>query len=140
MHHSARPATKHAHARNRSSARASGAVTLRRMRIPGGNQVDRRRLLLPRDYLSEPDSFGRVRSVQRVVPDVGDAASAEVAWVQHALVAEWRRRGGRPSGAALGRTFGFSRQTFSRTVLGQRWMGEAVQAALVSALEGWPVT
>jgi hypothetical protein len=116
------------------------AVTLRRVRIPGGNHVDRRRQLLPRDYLTEPDAFGRARPVPRTMPAGGDPVSAEIAWVQHSLVAAWRRGGSRPTGAALGRRFGFSRQTFSRTVLGQRWMGEAVQAALVASLQGGPVT
>jgi hypothetical protein len=70
--------------------------------------------------------------VQSATPPGGDAVSARIALLQHELVAAWRGRGQTPSGAELGRRFGFSRQTFSRAVLGERWMGEAVQAALVS--------
>jgi hypothetical protein len=72
--------------------------------------------------------------VQPITPAGADHASAHIAWLQHRLVASWRLAGCKPSGAALGRRFGFSRQTWSRTVLGERWMGEAVQSALVSAM------
>lgn len=104
------------------------------MRRPGGNHLDRRRRLLPRDYLENPDGFGFERRPVYVVPEDGDETSAAVARLQHELVRSWRQRGCRPSGAALGRRFGFSKQTWSRTVLGQRWMGETVMTALVQAL------
>jgi hypothetical protein len=102
----------------------------------GPTSVDRRRRLLPRDYLTEPQAFGRERPVSSHVPPGGDEASALIAWLQHQLVRAWRQQGSRPSGARLGRHFDFSRQTFSRAVLGQRWMGEAVQAALIVAVSG----
>lgn len=90
--------------------------------------------MLPRDYLERPDGFGIDRAPRYVVPDDGDTTSAAVAQLQHELVRSWRNRGCRPSGAALGRRFGFSKQTWSRTVLGQRWMGETVMTALIHAL------
>ena len=96
--------------------------------------MDRRRRLLPRDYLSEPHAFGRDRTVRFVVPAEGDEASAAVARVQHELVLRWRAQGCRPSGARLGRTFDFSKQTWSRSTLGQRWMGESVMSALLAAI------
>jgi hypothetical protein len=99
--------------------------------------VDRRRRLLPRDYLSDPDAFGRNRAVQVIVPAGGDAQSAAIARVQHELVLRWRAQGCRPSGSRLGPSFGFSKQTWSRSTLGQRWMGEAVICALLAAIT-WP--
>lgn len=55
----------------------------------------------------------------------------EIALIQHQLVVGWRQNADAPSGAALAGRFGFSKQTFSRAVLGQRWMGETVMAALL---------
>jgi hypothetical protein len=107
---------------------------------PGGNHVDRRRLLLPRDYLADPAGFGQDRPARLRTPPDGDAPSARIAWLQHQLVAAWRRQGCKPSGAALGRAFGFSRQTISRSALGQRWMGEAVLAALLTAVRCPPAS
>lgn len=115
-------------------------LTLAGMRRPGGNHLDRRRRLLPRDYLARPDGFGLDCHPAFVVPADGDATSAAVAQLQHELVLQWRDRGGRPSGASMGRRFGFSKQTWSRTVLGQRWMGETVLTALVHALRSSDVT
>ena len=96
--------------------------------------MDRRRRLLPRDYLSDPDAFGRNRAVRFIIPAGGDAQSAAIARVQHELVLRWRAQGCRPSGSRLGRSFGFSKQTWSRSTLGQRWMGEAVICALLVAI------
>lgn len=118
----------------RANALRYGPITVAGVRRPGGNHVDRRRRLLPRDYLTEPHAFGRDRSVRFVVPAEGDEASAAVARVQHELVLRWRAQGCRPSGSRLGRTFGFSKQTWSRSTLGQRWMGESVMSALLAAI------
>jgi len=104
--------------------------------IPGGNQLDRRRHgLRPCDYLSDPALFGSVRPVARVVPAGGDEPASRVAWVQHRLVVQWRQCPGRRSGAAIAREFGFSRQTWSRTTLGERWAGQTVLTALLLALD-----
>ncbi|MDA8358140.1 MAG: hypothetical protein M0Z95_18025 [Actinomycetota bacterium] len=104
------------------------------MRLPGGNHLDRRRQLLPKDYLAPPDAFGVSSEGTTVVPSGGDEVSAEVARLQHHLVLAWRRAGCRPSGAAVARRFGFSRQTWSRTMLGERWMGETLMTALISSI------
>lgn len=104
------------------------------MRQPGGNHLDRRRRLLPRDYLDPPEAFGLRHPVRWVVPAAGDGTSQLVARVEHHLVIAWRSRPHRPSGAEMGRRFGFSRQTWSRTLLGERWMGETVMAAMLSVL------
>lgn len=109
------------------------AGTVRTMRRPGGNHLDRQRRLLPRDYLDPPEAFG-LRAPQRwVLPADGNRASQQVARVEHELVMLWRS-GRRPSGAEMARRFEFSRQTWSRTMLGERWMGETVMAALLSEL------
>lgn len=129
----------HPRAARRAELNATGspAGTVRGVRVPGGNHVDRRRRLLPRDYLADPHAFGRPgRRAITASPVDGDARSARIAALQHDLVTRWRRQGCRPSGASLGRAFGFSRQTWSRAILGERWMGEAVQAALVVAVLG----
>jgi hypothetical protein len=117
-----------------ANARRGCTVTGVGVRRPGGNHVDRRRRLLPRDYLSDPDAFGRNRAVRFIIPAGGDAESGAIARVQHELVLRWRAQGCRPSGSRLGRSFGFSKQTWSRSTLGQRWMGEAVICALLAGI------
>lgn len=104
------------------------------MRRPGANHLDKKRRLLPRDYLDPPWAFGRDVGARVRVPPGGDAVSGAIASIQHQLVVAWRRGGCRPTGAALGRRFGFSKQTFSKTVLGERWMGETLMAAVLDAL------
>jgi hypothetical protein len=104
------------------------------MRRPGGTHLDRQRSLLPADYAVDPHRFGRDPTLVFQVPPGGDARSREIALIQHQLVLGWRQRPDAPSGAALARRFGFSKQTFSRAVLGQRWMGETVMAALLYAV------
>lgn len=102
------------------------------------NHLDRRRLLVPSAYFAEPAAFGvRRGAVARLAPG-GDEVSAMVAQLQHELVVAWRARGCRPSGAALAGRFGFSKQTWSRTVLGQRWMGETVLVVLIRTLQDAP--
>lgn len=95
------------------------------MRVPGGNHVDRRRKLLPRDYLSDPHRFGRSLDVRIVVPPGGDGLSAVIACVQHMFVWHWIEVARRhPRSGEIHAVFGLSRQTWNRITLGQRWAGE----------------
>jgi hypothetical protein len=96
------------------------------------NHVDGRRALQPRAYLP-PHTFGMDPTAAVSAPTGGDDASARIAWLQHQLACRYRARGSRPSGAELGRTFGFSRSVFSESLRGNRWMGESVMAALLTA-------
>jgi len=100
--------------------------------------LDRRLALAPRDYVAEPARFGRDLRVELVMPAGGDPASAHAAWAQHQLVCEWRARGQRPPVAALARRFGFSKQTWSRTVVGERWAGQLLLTALMHAVQALP--
>lgn len=102
------------------------------MRRPGANHLDRQRLLLPRDYATDPYRYGRDPDIGFLVPPGGDVISAIVARTEHDLIVAWRRCDG-PSGAELSRRYGFSKQTWSRTILGQRWAGELVLVALLRA-------
>ncbi|QBI19640.1 hypothetical protein ER308_08805 [Egibacter rhizosphaerae] len=98
------------------------------------NHLDTRLRLTPRDYCAVgPHEFGHNETAEFVVPAGGNATSARIARVQHLLVCRWRAQGQRPSGAWLGRRWGFSRQVFSRSMLGERWAGNNVFAALVYA-------
>lgn len=97
------------------------------------NHLDARRTLRPCDYLDDPHAFGR-RPARLLIPDGGDAVSAEIARIQHHLVLAWRHRDFAPSAAALARRFGCGKQTISRSVLGHRWMGETVMAAVLHAV------
>lgn len=100
------------------------------MQIPGGNHLDRSRQLLPRDYLADdPFAFGRDPSARIHVPEHGDPRWARVAALEHRLMLQWRRSP--RSGAEMARLWGCSRQTWSRTVLGERWAGELLLAALL---------
>lgn len=100
------------------------------MQIPGGNHLDRSRRLQPRDYvIGNPFAFGRDESAQFTVPEGGDRRWARVAELEHRLVLRWRQSG--ISGAEMARQWGCSRQTFSRVVLGERWAGELLLAALL---------
>lgn len=67
------------------------------------------------------------------VPPGGDELSMRIALEQHRLVCAWHGGGRRPTVAALGRRFGISKQTFSKTARGARWAGETVLAALSHA-------
>ena len=78
--------------------------------------------------------FGVDPTAHVIVPPGGDRRSAEVARVQHHLAMAWRRHSGPRSAVLLGERFGFSKQTLSRSLLGQRWMGEAVMAAIIEAI------
>lgn len=94
------------------------------MRRPGGTHLDRQRSLLPADYAVDPHRFGHDPTLRFRVPPGGDRVSMEVARTQHRLVLAWRSNVEPPTGAGLVRPFRFSKQTLSRAVLGQRWMGE----------------
>jgi hypothetical protein len=96
------------------------------------NHVDGRRNLQPRAYFPA-HAFGTDPRARLSVPEDGDDASARIAWLQHQLACRYRAAGSRPSGAELGRRFGFSRSVFSESLRGNRWMGETVMAALLSA-------
>jgi hypothetical protein len=104
------------------------------MYIPGGNHVDRRRQLLPRDYVrGGPYGFGVDADAVFYVPVGGDPVWCRVAELEHRLILRWRAREDGPSGAAIARRWGCSKATFSRTVLGERWAGELLLAALLEA-------
>jgi hypothetical protein len=105
---------------------AHAAMTLR-------GPVDDRRQLRPLDYCQPPAAFGHAMHAVFLVPDGGDPVSMEIARFIHVVICAWRRTPGAPSGAALGRAFGFSRQTWSATVLGRRWPGHTVLSAAVLA-------
>ncbi|MCU1690734.1 MAG: hypothetical protein JWN20_2662 [Jatrophihabitantaceae bacterium] len=104
---------------------------------PGGNHVDRRRKLTPREYLTNPHGFGRETQAQFLVPPGGDGVSAEIARVQHALVLAWRSARPAGSGSQDARAFGVSPSTWSRSVLGERWLGETVMAAVLHRTVTW---
>jgi hypothetical protein len=97
--------------------------------------IDARRQLLPADYIAPAGAFGIDRRAGVVVPPGGDEVSARTARIQHQLVVVWNGQTPRPSGAALAREFGFSRQTFSRCRLGQQWAGQTVLCAVIDALQ-----
>lgn len=104
------------------------------MRSPSRTALDRRRTLTPRSYADDPWRFGIDHALGFAVPPGGDATSRDLAEVQHRLICAWRHAGCRPSGAEIGRRWQFSKQTWSRTTLGQRWAGETVLAALITEL------
>ena len=102
-------------------------------RVRPANHVDARLGRPPRDYAEQPYRFGEDPHVRFRAPVGESSAAAHAARVQHLLVVGWRAQSGRPSGTQLGRRFGFSKQTFSRVVRGERWAGSVVFAALVHA-------
>lgn len=104
------------------------------MRSPSQTALDRRRTLTPRAYADDPWRFGIDQTLGFAVPPGGDATSRHLAEIQHRLICAWRQAGCRSSGAEIGRRWRFSKQTWSRTTLGQRWAGETVLAALISEL------
>lgn len=96
--------------------------------------IDARRTLTPRDYLERPQLFGEAHDARFTCPADGDRVSLEVSRMLHVCVCAWRRAPHRRSGAALGREFGFSRQTWSDVTRGNRWPGHTVLIALISSL------
>ena len=120
--------------RGSRGCRQAGCPHRHRVRIPGGNHLDRQLRLRPCDYvLGGPQRFGST-AARFAVPPGGDVRSMRLAAIQHELVLAWRANGG-PSGAELARRWGFSRQTWSRTVLGQRWAGAVGLAALLEGAQ-----
>lgn len=101
------------------------------VRRPGGNHLDRKLALTPAEYAEDPHKFGRDPKVRFRIPPGGDAPSCRVAFVQHLLAVRWRARR-RPSVAELSVKYGFSKQVFSKTLLGERWAGQRVEAALIA--------
>lgn len=114
---------------------AGTAPAMTRIR-PGWNQLDRRHKLIPKAYCVNPHDFGVRADVAFHVPPGGDAVCAAIARVQHELARRWHVAGLDGAGSQVARDFGFSSSTFSRTLLGERWMGERVMAAVVCRLLG----
>lgn len=106
--------------------------------FPGGNALDRQRLLAPRDYAADPTRFGYDTTLVFQVPLGGDQVSMRVAQVQHLLVVRWRSAGMRPSGSWLAPRFGFSKQSWSRMCTGERFAGQTALTALLVAVLGEP--
>ena len=104
------------------------------MHIPGFNRIDNRLALRPRDYIAPSSAFGVDADAKVAVPPGGTLAAAKVAYSQHRYVLAWRAGPARPSGAGLGRDYGFSKQAWSRAILGESWMGQTLLAALLDAL------
>lgn len=96
--------------------------------------LDARRLLTPRDYAVEPHLFGERYDVTFRTPPDGDAVSRRIAEFFHRLVVASRHHR-LPSGAEIGRRFGFSRQTWSNVTRGHRWPSHTVLIALLVVLE-----
>lgn len=104
----------------------------------GPRHLDARRRLLPASYLEHAHDFGRRRSARLVLPAGGDPVSQRIALVQHQLILAWHERGRRPCAAELARTWGVSKQTISRCVLGERWLGETLLVAFLQVVAAPP--
>jgi len=101
--------------------------------------LDQRRLLEPRDYAEQPESFGLSEHLKFRVPDGGDEISMRIAATQHLLVCLWNRTHRHVSAVQLEQRFGVKKQTMSLTTKGRRWAGETALAALVFATGSrWP--
>lgn len=96
--------------------------------------LDHRGGLLPRDYLADPPRFGTTHDARWRVPPGGDLRALHVAYVCHLVAVGVRARGDRDLARRLQAGFGFSKQVWSRCLLGQAWMGETVLAAAVYGL------
>src|SRR4051794_24328770 len=96
---------------------------------PGGNHVDLRRTLLPRDYVTDPDDYGDNPHARFHTPAGGDTVSGKVARVQHMLALAWRARQPARSGARDAAVFGLSATVWNDCMRGERWMRETVMAA-----------
>ena len=106
------------------------AGTLHAMRYPGHNHIDRRRVGRPCDYFTRPEEFGQSADAEQTCPVGGDELSASIAWIQHRLVLTWRAANSRCDTHSA-RRFGISSSTWSRSILGQRWLGETVMASII---------
>ncbi len=90
------------------------------------------RLLLPRDYLLDPHQFGRHPHPRWQVPPGGDQRSLQVAMVLHAAALVFHQRKDSHRARRVGQRFEFSKQRWSECMLGHRWPGETVLAAVIS--------
>jgi hypothetical protein len=117
-----------------------GAGTSTPVNRPGGNHVDLRRTLLPRDYLTDPEEHGDNPRARFHVPPGGDEVSLKVAQVQHALALAWRARRPPRSGTRDGAAFGLSSTVWNDCMRGDRWMRETVMAAVLYHLDALPRT
>src|SRR3954463_3641246 len=88
----------------------------------------------PREYLDNPHAFGRRADVRCHVPPGGDAVSAGRHVFSTNWCSFWRAARPRRVGARDARVFGITSSTWSSSVLGERWMGETVMAAVLHAL------
>lgn len=101
---------------------------------PGHNRLDARLALEPRAYAVVPAQFGSNPHVTFHVPPGGDDLSMQVARIQHHIVIAWRARHPR-GGRRLADEIGCSKQTVSRTLLGQRFAGQAVLSFMAAQLQ-----
>lgn len=105
---------------------------------PGGSAhrlIDRRRqLLVPSRYLTSPACFGEPLAVTFRAPDGGSLVECELARFIHYVFAALRARSSAPSGAQIGRRFGFSRATWSAVSRGKRWPSLTVLIAALIVL------
>lgn len=109
------------------------------MRHPGWNAIDRRRgPLAPRDYCVDPHAFGARQDAVFHLPDGGLTVDLQLARLQHQLVFRWQRCGRQPSSRQFAARWSISPAVLSRTVRGDRWAGETVLAALITALGADP--
>lgn len=102
--------------------------------VTSHRRIDHRRRLTPRDYLVHPDQFGENPHAEFHDPPGGDPASRAAAEVFHTCLCAYRAATRPPSGAELGRRFGFSRQTWSDVTRGRRWPGHTVVVAVLAGL------
>ncbi|GAB3077725.1 hypothetical protein [Pedococcus soli] len=92
------------------------------------------RSLVPRAYLHDQYQFGLDPRPAWTLPANGDPRSLQVAMVTHDVVLALRSRSDRELARRVCQRFGFSKQLWSRCLLGESWMGETVLAAAVSEL------
>ena len=98
---------------------------------PGANAIDHTLEGVPRDYADPPAAFGHDTAKFRLTTSM-DPLSWRTALAQHDLAVRWRSSG--RSGAQAATSWGFSRQTWSRTITGQRWAGQLGWIALSDEL------
>jgi hypothetical protein len=106
------------------------------MYTPGGNKIDSRLLLTPRDYLSNPAAFGSPDAeVISILPVVGNVDSQLVAWNQHRLSALYKSKepADRIEARKIFERRDFSKSTRSRILLGYCWPGAIGLTALQAA-------
>lgn len=92
--------------------------------------LDQRRLLEPRDYVEQPESFGLSEQLKFRVPVGGDEISMRIVATQHLLVCLWNRTQRHVSAVQLEQRFGVKKQTMSLTTKGRRWAGRPLAAVV----------